>query len=483
MASLADLTLVEAAQAVRDGDASSRDLLDACWERMEDLNPIVNATIWLDREAAEEAAAKADAARDTPAWLGPLFGVPLAHKDMYYQAGKPCTCGSRLRRDFVPEYTATVIERLSTAGAYSFAGLNMAEFAQNPTGHNREFGDCHNPWNPPYISGGSSSGSGAAVAARFVYAALGSDTGGSIRLPASACGVTGLKPTQTRVSRYGAMPLSFTLDNVGPLARTARDCARIMALIAGRDPKDPTSSHLPVPDYEGALDGDLRGMRIGIPTTYFFDNADPAVTAAVEQAVEVLCARGAGVVRLALPVMDAVTGYGGIISRVEAAAIHAEWMRHRSQDYAQHLSGRMYPGYAIPSPYYVESLSRRGPVLRAFAEEVFGQVDVLATPTIRTALPTLAETDIDHGPAGTEEKFMAVSANTRPFNYLGLPAISIPCGFDGNGCPIGLQLAGRPFAEARLLRMADAYQQDTDWHARLPPLLDSSQDTSGIILA
>ena len=187
---------------------------------------------------------------------------------MYYQAGKPCTCGSRLRKDFVPDYTATVIERLSTAGAYTFAGLNMAEFAQNPTGHNREFGDCHNPWNPPYITGGSSSGSGAAVAARFVYAALGSDTGGSIRLPASACGVTGLKPTQTRVSRYGAMPLSFTLDNVGPLTRTARDCARVMSLIAGRDPKDPTSAHLPVPDYEGALDGDVRGMRIGIPTNY-----------------------------------------------------------------------------------------------------------------------------------------------------------------------------------------------------------------------
>ncbi len=214
-------------------------------------------------------------ARDTPDWFGPLHGVPLAHKDMYYQAGRLCTCGSRLRNDFRPDITSTAIERLSAAGAYSFAGLNMAEFAQNPTGHNREFGDCHNPWNPPYITGGSSSGSGAAVAARFVYAALGSDTGGSIRLPASACGVTGLKPTQTRVSRYGAMPLSFTLDNVGPLTRTARDCARVMTLIAGRDPKDPTSSHLPVPDYEGALDGDVRGMRIGIPINYFFDDADP----------------------------------------------------------------------------------------------------------------------------------------------------------------------------------------------------------------
>jgi aspartyl-tRNA(Asn)/glutamyl-tRNA(Gln) amidotransferase subunit A len=482
MVALADLTLVEAAEAVRNGDATSVELLTSCWERMEAVNPRVNATIWVDRLGAERAARAADASRDTNEWCGPLHGVPLAHKDMYYQAGKPCTCGSRLRKDFVPDYTASVIERLSTAGAYTFAGLNMAEFAQNPTGHNREFGDCHNPWNPPYITGGSSSGSGAGVAARFVYAALGSDTGGSIRLPASACGVTGLKPTQTRVSRYGAMPLSFTLDNVGPLTRTARDCARVMSLIAGRDPKDPTSAHLPVPDYEGALDGDVRGMRIGIPTNYFFDNADPAVTAAIEQAVEVLVARGATVTRLPLPVMDAVSGYGSIISRVEAATIHGEWMRHRSQDYAQHLSGRMYPGYAIPGPYYVESLSRRGPVLRAFADTVFAQVDVLATPTIRTALPTLAETDIDNGPPGTEVTFLAVSANTRPFNYLGLPAISIPCGFDGNGLPIGLQLAGRPFAEARLMRIADAYQRDTDWHARRPPLVDAP-DNPGLLLA
>jgi aspartyl-tRNA(Asn)/glutamyl-tRNA(Gln) amidotransferase subunit A len=178
-----------------------------------------------------------------------------------------------------------------------------------------------------------------------------------------------------------------------------------------------------------------------------------------------------------------VSGYGGIISRVEAATIHAEWMRHRSQDYAPHLSGRMYPGYAIPAPYYVESLSRRGPVLRDFAAQVFAEVDVLATPTIRTALPTLGETDVDTGPAGTEVKFLAVSANTRPFNYLGLPAISVPCGFDANGLPVGLQLAGRPFAEARLMRLADAYQRDTDWHARRPPVLDMARDLGGIIVA
>lgn len=473
MTGLADLSLVEAADAIRTGQATSVALLEACWANLECANPKLNATIWLDREGAERAARAADAAVRARAKLGRLHGVPMAHKDMYYQEGRLCTCGSRLRRDFRPTYTATAIERMAAEGAYVWGGLNMAEFAQNPTGHNREFGDCHNPWSLPYITGGSSSGSGASVAARFNYAALGSDTGGSIRLPASACGVTGIKPTQTRVSRYGAMPLSFTLDNVGPLARTARDCARILSVIAGNDPRDPTSAHEPVPDYEAALDGDLRGQRIGIAETWFLDDADPSVVAAIEQAVAVLVARGATVRRIALPVMDAVLAYGGIISRVEAATIHAQWLRERAGDYAVHLSARMYPGLAIPAPYYVEALGRRGPVLKAFADGVFAQVDAIATPTIRTRLPTLAATDIDAGDPEAIGRFLAVSDNTRPFNYLGLPAISLPCGFDPNGLPIGLQLAGRPFAEARLFKLAEAYQRDTDWHAKRPPVLDA----------
>ena len=482
MADLADLTLVEAAEAVAGGDATSMELLDACWARMAAANDRLNATIWLDREGAEQAALSADQAVRDKAWLGPLHGVPMMHKDMYYQAGKLSTCGSALRRDYRPRVTATVIEKLHAAGAYCFGGLNMAEFAQNPTGHNRTFGDCHNPWNLPYITGGSSSGSGVSVASRFNYAALGSDTGGSIRLPAAACGVAGIKPTQTRVSRAGVMPLSFSADNVGPLARTARDCARIMTVIAGRDPRDPTSSHEPVPDYEAALDGDIRGLRIGVPTTWFLDEVDAPVLAALEQALAVLAARGAIVQRITLPVMDAVTTYGSIMSRVEAATIHAQWMRDRAGEYGIHISGRMYPAYAIPATYYIEAQSRRGPVLQAFCQEVFAKVDVLVTPTIRSCLPTLAETDIDHGPAGTEVKFMAVSANTRPFNYLGLPAVSVNCGFDPNGLPIGLQIAGRPFAEARVLKVADAYQRDTDFHLRRPPILDTA-DAGGVIVA
>ncbi len=471
MTNLADLTMTEVADAVATGQATAMEVLDANWKRMEALNPQVNAMIWTDREGAETAARAADQAIRDKKPLGRLHGVPMAHKDMYYQAGKLSTCGSALRKDWRPDYTATVIDRMAAEGAYTFGGVNMAEFAQNPTGHNKTFGDCHNPWNLPRITGGSSSASGASVAARFNYMALGSDTGGSIRLPASAGGVTGIKGTQTRVSRHGVMPLSFSHDNVGPLARSARDCARIMAVISGYDPKDPTSAREPVPDYEAGLDGDLRGQRIGVPTNVFFDGADGPVVAAVQAAVEVLKARGATVVPIKLPLMDAVAAFGSIVSRVEAATIHAEWMRHDSQAYGQHISGRMYPGYAIPAPYYVESLARRGPILKAFAAEVFAQVDVLVTPTIKTCIPTLEETDIDHGPPGTEHRFMAVSLNCRPFNYLGLPAVSAPCGLDPNGSPIGLQIAGRPFAEGRVLKLADAYQRDTDWHRRLPPIV------------
>jgi aspartyl-tRNA(Asn)/glutamyl-tRNA(Gln) amidotransferase subunit A len=482
MTDLADLSLVEAADAVRNGDATSMELLDACWTNLDATNPRLNATIWLDREGAEQAARAADRAVKEKAWLGPLHGVPMAHKDMYYQEGRLSTCGSALRKDYRPGVTATVIEKLRAAGAYEFGGLNMAEFAQNPTGHNRNFGDCHNPWNLPYITGGSSSGSGASVAARFNYRALGSDTGGSIRLPAAACGVTGIKPTQTRVSRYGVMPLSFSADNVGPLTRTARDCARVMTLIAGRDPRDPTSSHEPVPDYEAALDGDLRGLRIGLPSTWFLDDVDPPVLEAMERAVAVLVERGATLQPIALPLMDAVTTYGSIVSRVEGATIHAQWMRERAAEYGIHISARMYGSYAIPATYYIEALSRRGPILKAFCREVFAKVDVLISPTIRSCLPTLAETDIDHGPPGTEVKFMAVSANTRPYNYLGLPAVSVNCGFDPNGLPIGLQIAARPFAEARVLKVADAYQRDTDFHTRRPPVLDAA-DAPAVIVA
>jgi aspartyl-tRNA(Asn)/glutamyl-tRNA(Gln) amidotransferase subunit A len=466
---LALLSVTEAADAFAKGEASAEAMVRACLARIEAHDARINAVVRLDREEALAAAAALDRARAGNAKLGPLAGVPMMHKDMYYRAGKVSGCGSAIRRDFRPKATATVLERLDAAGAIDMGTLNMAEFAQNPTGHNRHHGDCHNPWNLPYCTGGSSSGSGAGVAARFFAAALGSDTGGSIRLPASICGVTGIKGTQTRVSRAGAMPLSFSMDNVGPLTRTARDAARIMRVIAGQDPRDPTSAAEPVPDYEAALTGDLRGLSVAVPREWFFDGAEEAVVKAFEAALEVLKARGATVTRVSAPSLHAVGTYVSVVSRAEGATIHAEWMRERAGDYATHLSGRLYGGYAIPATWYVEALSRRGPLLRQFCREAFAGHQIVATPTLRMRVPTLAETDIDASPDNWA-RHMAVSANTRPFNYLGLPTVSIPCGFDDRGLPIGLQIAARPFAEARALMVADAFQRDTDWHARVPAL-------------
>ncbi len=466
-----ELSLTEVADAIKTGAVSAVQALESCLDAIGGHDGAVNATVWIDREGARSAAEAADRAVAAGDALGLLHGVPLAHKDMYYQAGKISGCGSMIRGQWVAPRTATALDRLHDAGSITFAGLNMAEFAQNPTGHNRHHGDCHNPWRLPYITGGSSSGSGAAVAARFAYGALGSDTGGSIRLPASACGVVGLKPTQTRVSRAGVMPLSFSADNVGPLTRTVRDCARMMRVIAGHDPADITSAHEPVPDYEAALTGDLRGMRIGLVTNPGLMGTDEPTVDGIAAAARVLAQRGAIIVPINLPVMDAVAAYGSVVSRCEGASIHARWMRERPQDYAIHLSARLYAGYAIPAVYYVEALSARGRLLRAFASEVFAQVDALILPTIPTVLPTLADTDVDHGPPGTETRFMAVSANTRPFNYLGVPALSVPCGLDPAGLPMGLQIIGRPFAEGRIMAIGDAYQRDTGWHRTLPTMI------------
>jgi len=467
---LTHLSLAEAADSIQKGEVTSVELTRAALDAFKIGDKAVNSAISLDADDALAAAEALDKLRKAGRVLGPLHGVPLAHKDMYYRAGKSITCGSKIRKSFVPSYTSTVIERLETAGSITLGMLNMAEFAQNATGHNAHFGHCRNPWHHDYCTGGSSSGSGAAVAARFAYGALGSDTGGSIRLPATMCGVTGIKGTQTRVSRYGAMPLSFSCDNVGPLARTARDCARLMKVIAGHDPADPTSSVEPVADYEAGLDGDIRGMVIGVPTNFFFDEADGEIVAAFDKAMAVLEARGAKIVRIEIPHMDAVNTYVAVLSRVEGSAAHSQWMRERAQDYGIHLSARLYAGMAIPAVYYVEALSRRGPILRALGREVFGKVDAFVAPTLRTKVPTIASTDIDAGAPGAVEAFGVLSANTRVINYMGLPSVSVPCGFDSNGLPIGFQIQGRPFAEGRILKIADAYQRDSDWHKKRPVL-------------
>jgi aspartyl-tRNA(Asn)/glutamyl-tRNA(Gln) amidotransferase subunit A len=463
---LAQIGLAGARQDLGEGRISSGELLDRAIERIDRFDGALNAVLWQDRAGAAEQALAADRRRAAGAPRAALDGLPLAHKDLFGEAGRRQTAGSDFWRAHTAATTATVMTRLAGAGSFSFAGLHMAEFAQNPTGQNASFGDCINPWNAARITGGSSSGSGVAISAGYCLGALGTDTGGSIRLPAACCGVTGLKPTLGRVSRAGVVPLCASLDCVGPLARTALDCAILLDVIAGADPADPTCARLPGPDAEAALDGDLRGQRIGVPVNWFCDVAEPEILAAFAAALQVLRARGAVLLEIAVPLIDEIAVYGGVVARVGASALHAAWMRTQPARYVPHVSARLYPGYAIPATYYVEALQRRPFLLTAFVDAVFGQVDAVATPTLRARAPTRADADVDSGAEGTERTFFAVGDNVRPFNYLGLPAISLPCGFDANGVPIGLQLVGRPFAEARLLRMADAYQREAG-----PPML------------
>ncbi|MCC6533038.1 MAG: amidase [Burkholderiales bacterium] len=466
---IVDLTLVEVARAIRNKELSSREVTQACLERIERVQPKLNCFIAVEAEAALKAARAADRALAAGASVGPLHGVPLAHKDMFYRKGLVCTCGSKILRDFRPAITATVVERLYRAGAIWLGTLNMSEFAADATGHNVHFGDCRNAWNPRHVPGGSSSGSGAAVAARACFGALGSDTGGSIRHPAAANGVAGIKPTYGRVSRYGALPRSSSHDAVGVLARTARDCARLLRVIAGADPNDPSASASRVPSYERALSGSVKGLRVGVPVNYFYDGATGDVRACMDQSLAVLRSLGARIIELEVPDPQRLFDVSYTISQAEAAAFHARWMRERPQDYSLSVRTRTQAGCAIAAVDYLEAVELRPRLVQAFIGEVFAKVDVLHAPVMVGPVPTLDETRPDR-PQDVRAIVNRISHNNRPANFLGIPALSVPAGFTANGLPAAFQLMGRPFAEAQLLCAGDAYQRATRWHEERPAL-------------
>lgn len=469
MSTLHTLTLAQAAKAVRERRASAVELLDAVIARANAIQPATNAFIRIDEQLARSQAAIADTEAARGQFRGALHGVPMAHKDMYYRAGVVSSCGSLIKRDVVATTTATALARLDAAGAIQFGVLNMAEFAYGPTGHNYHFGHARNPWNLEYITGGSSSGSGAAVAARATFAALGSDTGGSIRAPAAFCGVTGLKVTYGRVSRAGAMPLSFSMDTVGPLARTAEDCAMLLAVLAGADPRDSTASSAPVADYVGRLAQPVAGLRVGVPRQYFSDDLDASIARALDEARRVLVGLGCVIVPIDIPDLAAADVAGTHIIAAEAAALHGHWMRTRPQDYSQQVRARLERGLALPATGYIDALRYRGVMIDEFLRTVFSNVDVLHVPALPIATPTIAQTDVTAG--GAMDRTLAlVTKFTRPFNFLGLPSLALPCGMQPTGLPIGMQLVGRPFAEDVILQLGHAYQQATDWHSRAPVL-------------
>jgi len=463
---LALMSLTAVAKAIAEKRLSSREVTRACLHRIAEWQPRLNVFMVIEAEAALKAAGEADAALAKGQNRGALHGVPLAHKDMYYEAGKVVTCGSAIRRDFVPHTTSTALKRLKDAGSIRLGSLHMAEFAYGPTGHNSHYGAVRNPFSVAHVTGGSSSGSGSAVAARLTYAALGSDTGGSIRMPAHFCGVTGLKTTYGRISRFGAMPLSQTLDTVGPLARTAEDCALLLTLMAGADPEDPTASTAPAADYMAATTVSIRGLRIGVPTAFYVDDLDAEVARALDETILVLKREGVDIVKVDLPDQRQLTAACQLVLAVEAAAFHKRWLIERPQDYGPQVLMRLQNGLAIPGVSYLEALRWRGPALAAHVAATSG-VDAVITPVAPVPAPTIAESDVGNAP-GAEAVIQRLTRFTRPINFLGLPALAIPSGFTTSGLPIGMQLIGRSFDEATILTIGAAFQRATDFHTRVP---------------
>lgn len=466
-AELLALSATALAAQIRSGRVRCVQAMESVVARAGEVQPRVNGFIRVEAERALSAAHAADRDAAAGRWRGPLHGVPMAHKDMYYRAGEISTCGSKILREVPAPRTAAALARLDAAGAIQFATLNMSEFAFNPTGHNWHFGHCRNAWHADYITGGSSSGSGTTVAARANFAALGSDTGGSIRLPASFCGTVGMMASVGRVSRAGAMPLSHSLDRVGPLTRTVEDAAQLLAVLAGADADDPTCETRAVPDFVAALKQPVKGLRVGRPSRYFYDSADAGVVACMEASLEVLRRLGATVVDVAPPDLSAAAAAWSIVAASEAAALHANWLRTRAQDYSDQIRTRLAQGLAIPAPAYVDALRMRGPALHAFGQAVFSRCDVLHAPVVDFATPTIAESEVGGSP-----EMMAVLGRitrlTRPISFLGLPALAVPAGFLPNGLPVAMQLVGRPFDESTLFALGHAYQAATDWHQRAP---------------
>ncbi len=463
-------SMAELGRMVATKEVSPVEVVRAHLDRVSALDGRLKSFITVCGDAALEAARAAEAELLAGRSTGPLHGVPYGPKDLYATKGVRTTGGSTILADFVPAEDSTVVSRLRAAGLIVLGKLNMHEFAYGPEGLNAHYGDALNPWDATAhrVAGGSSSGSGVAVAAGLCPGALGSDTGGSIRIPASLCGISGIKPTYGRVSRAGVLPLAWSMDHAGPMARTVRDLALMLGAMAGYDAADPTTSVLPVPDYAAALTGDVKGLRVGLLHAHFTDVAAPEVRAAVEAAAKQLEQAGAVVDEVNLAEVVHVAAASFAIVATEALAYHAEWMRTRSADYQPDVRDRLQMGALVSGVQYVRAQQVRQ-LVRREVDAALARRDVLLAPATPIPAPVLGEKQTQLGD-GTSDVRSALIRFTRPFNLSGHPACSVPCGFTAAGLPLGMQLVGRPFDEATVLRAADAYQRLTDWHARRPVL-------------
>jgi len=461
---LTSMSIREASELVRQKKVSPIELTRACLMRIEQLNPALSAFITVTPEAALAQARTAEADIQKGMWRGPLHGIPLSLKDVFDTAGVRTTAGSALFKDRVPQEDAEVVRRLNAAGAVLVGKNNMHEFAYGGTSLVTHFGAVHNPWDPSRIAGGSSGGSAAAVAAQLCFGSIGSDTGGSIRGPAGYCGIVGLKPTYGLVSTRGVIPLSWSLDHVGPMARTVADAAIILQAIAGHDPQETNSRMIPVPDYAAALRARTSSLRVGVQREFFFADIDPEIEAATNRAIAVLEKLTAGVtdVQLTASVQASVRT---AVRATEAYAYHAPYVAKTPELYQRETLDRIRTGQNITAPAYIQGLHDLASARRDI-DRVFDRVDLLITPThpiVQSRISDLAgniDKDIEIGTLSNR--------NNSPFNVYGSPAMSIPSGFTKDGLPIGLHIVGKHGSEATVLQLAHAYEEATEWHKHRP---------------
>jgi aspartyl-tRNA(Asn)/glutamyl-tRNA(Gln) amidotransferase subunit A len=455
------LDLTAASRAVQKKEVSPVELTNACLERIERLNPKLNAFITVTNTSALEEARRAEAEIARGEWKGPLHGIPLAVKDLIETAGVKTTAASAVLKDNVPAADAEVIRRLKSAGATLLGKLNLHEFAYGGSGIIGHFGPARNPWNTAHITGGSSSGSAAAVAACLCYGAIGTDTAGSIRLPAACCGITGLKPTYGLVSTRGVIPLSWSLDHVGPMARTAADVALMLQAIAAYDPLDIYCQKFPPVYYPSAIEEKTTALRLGVARD-FWNDVDEEIKLTVDAAVAAIGKITAGVQEVELS-----THADRTLVRCEPYAYHQKYLPQQENNYNPETLKRIRSGADVTAIQYIQAyrdlLQQRRQIL-----DLFENVDLVITPTTPTLTPSLAE--LQAAPDQLRNKELVMLRNTRPFNVYGLPSISLNCGFSKSGLPIGLQITGAPGAEGDVLALAHAYQQQSAWHKKIPEL-------------
>ncbi|MBZ5645705.1 MAG: amidase [Acidobacteriia bacterium] len=456
---LISLSLSEAAELVRDKKISPVELTRACLERIEAANPELNAFITVTAESALQQARAAEDEIQGGHWRGPLHGIPISLKDLIDTAGVRTTAASALYRDRVPEEDAEVVRRLRAAGAIVLGKTNLHEFAYGGSGLISHFGPARNPWDPERITGGSSSGSAAAVAAGLCFASIGSDTAGSVRLPAAYCGIVGIKPSYGLVPLRGVIPLSWSYDHVGPLARSVRDAAIVLRAVAGYDPLDITSRKFLAEDYAAALDRMPEPMTIGIASDFFFSDLQRDIEARVKEAVHLLLQFG-DLREVRVPVDRDRT-----VASAETFAYHAEHVARSPELYDPETLRRIRTGAEVTATAYIQKRQELDS-LRRRAPELFKDADVIVTPTVPIAPPAISELVAE--PTRLRPSELLMLRNTRPFNVLGLPAISVPCGFTSDGLPVGLQIAGPPGSESAVLRLAYFYEQTAPWRLQHP---------------